>query len=100
MDTKEFIPVATFCYHHNVEISFIMSLQEHGLIDIVNIDENQCIPIKYLVEAEKFVRLHNELEINTEGIDAVYQLLQRINEMQNEISFLKNRLNLYEGEFS
>lgn len=100
MDTENFIPVATFCYHHKIEISFITSLQEHGLIDIVMVEEKECIPIEHLVEVEKFVRLHNELEINTQGIDAIYQLLQRINEMRDEINFLKNRLRIYEGEFS
>jgi chaperone modulatory protein CbpM len=100
MDTQQFIPITTFCYHYGVELSFMESLQEHGLIDIVIAEEDKYIPIWNLAEAEKFVRLHNELEINTQGIDAVYQLLQRINDMQDEINFLKSRLRLYEGELS
>ena len=96
MDTQEFIPVDIFCRHHSVEVSFISSLQEFGLIEITQVNETQYIPLSQLTEAEKLVRMHNELEINTEGIDVVTHLLQRIRNMQEEIRLLRNRLGLYE----
>jgi hypothetical protein len=45
---------------------------------------------------EKIVRLYYDLDINIEGIDAVINLLQRMEDMQHEIVLLKNRLRLYE----
>jgi hypothetical protein len=50
-----------------------------------------------LNELEKIIRLYYELDINLEGIETVIHLLQRINDMQDEITLLKNRLRLHEG---
>lgn len=97
MDTQEFIPIDLFCRQHNIGISFISSLQEFGLIDVMQINEAECIPLNQLVEAEKLVRLHGDLEINLEGIDVITHLLHRVKEMQAEIQALKNRLRLYEA---
>lgn len=96
MEIQEFIPVDIFCRQHGVQISFISSLHDFGLIEIMKIQEAECIPLTQLVVAEKFVRLHDELHINLEGIDVVTHLLQRVKDMQDEIQGLKNRLRLYE----
>ena len=96
MEIQEFIPIDIFCRQHGVEISFISSLHEFGLIELMKIQEAECIPLTQLVVAERFVRLHDELHINLEGIDAVTHLLQRVKNMQDEIQHLKNRLRLYE----
>ena len=45
---------------------------------------------------EKFTRLHQDLHINEEGIEALAHLLEKIETMQLEIRNLKNRLRLYE----
>lgn len=97
MEMQEFIPIDIFCREHGVEISFISSLQEFGLIEVTRINEAECIPLSQLVKAEKLLRLHNDLEINLEGIDVITHLLQRVKAMQDEIRELKNRLRLYEG---
>ena len=91
MEMQEFIPIDIFCRQHGVEISFISSLQEFGLIEVTRINEAECIPLNQLVRAEKFVRLHGDLEINLEGIDVITHLLQRIKDMQAQIQELKNR---------
>ena len=96
MDSKEFIPVTIFCHQHEVQVSFINSLRDFGLIEIMIIDACECIPLSELVVAEKLIRLHDELDINLEGIDVVTHLLHRISGMQEEIRYLKNRLSLYE----
>ena len=96
METQEFIPVDVFCNQYGVEISFISSLHQFGLIEIITVNETGCLPLSQLKETEKLIRLHEELEINLQGIDVVSQLLQRIQLMQHEIQALKNRLSLYE----
>jgi hypothetical protein len=45
---------------------------------------------------EQIVRLYQELNINPEGIDAINVLLKHIENMQNEITDLRNKLNFYE----
>ncbi|HEV3250971.1 MAG TPA: chaperone modulator CbpM [Puia sp.] len=96
METKNLISTDEFCALYNVEYSFVSSLQESGLIEITNLEERGFIPTSQLVELEKYVRLHDELDINLEGIEAINHLLQRIRTMQDEIASLKNRLRLYE----
>jgi hypothetical protein len=97
MNKVNLIPANEFCASHNIEISFIDSLQEVGLIEITTVQEIEYIQESQLNELEKIVRLYYELDINLEGIDTVFHLLQRINDMQDEITLLKNRLRLYES---
>jgi hypothetical protein len=97
MNKGNMIPANEFCTYHNIEISFLNSLQEAGLIEITTLEETEYIPESQLYELEKIVRLYYELDINLEGIETVMHLLQRINNMQDEITLLKNRLRLYEG---
>ena len=97
MNKGNMIPANEFCASHNIEITFINSLQEAGLIDVTIINETEYIHKSQLNELEKIVRLYYELDINLEGIETVTHLLQRINDMQDEIMFLKNRLRLYES---
>jgi|AntDryMetagUQ255_1029468.scaffolds.fasta_scaffold04145_2 hypothetical protein len=96
MQEEDLIPADEFCVQHKVEFSFIHALQNYGLIEIVTVNQKTCIPLEKLKDLERFIRLHYELDINTEGIDAIAQLLNRIENMQDEISSLKNRLRFYE----
>jgi hypothetical protein len=90
------IPVNEFCIHHNIETSFVYSLQESGLIEISTIEEKTFLPVNQLNQLEKLVRLYYEMDINLEGIETISYLLQRMNEMQQQIIQLSNRLSLYE----
>jgi hypothetical protein len=97
MNKGNMIPADEFCASHNIEITFINSLQEAGLIEVTTIRETEYIHENQLNELEKIVRLYYEMDINFEGIETVIHLLQKINDMQDEITLLKNRLRLYEG---
>lgn len=96
MDSNEYIPVEIFCKHHHIEMSFISSLREYNLIEIVSVEKEDYLPVNQVSEAERMIRLHNELNINTEGLDAVFHLLQKMRDMQGEINQLRNRLRFYE----
>jgi hypothetical protein len=98
MQTEYLIAVDEFCANHNIDISFISSLQQNGLIEITTIKETVFIDASQLQQLEKFIRLYYELDINLEGIETVNHLLQRINSLQDEIIMLRNRLRLYEME--
>ncbi|SRR5258705_1077134 len=96
MEPVEMIVLDEFCASHQVKISFIRSLEEYGLIETIIVNETLCVPGTELSKLEQIVRLHQELDINPEGIDAITILLKRIENMQNEITGLRNKLNFYE----
>lgn len=93
---QHLISTEEFCTHYHVEYSFIDSLQQYGLIEITRVNESAFIDTDKLNEIEKLVRLHYDLDINLEGIEAITYLLNRIKEMQAEITTLRNRLTMYE----
>ena len=92
MDKDELIPAEDFCMYHNVEYAFISSLQDSGLISITSIEHSTYIPADEIQKLEKLVRLHYDLDINLEGIETIYHLLEKIEEMQKEILYLRNRI--------
>jgi hypothetical protein len=96
MQTNYLIAVDEFCANHNIEISFISTLQQNGLIEITTIKETGFIDQDQLLQLEKIVRLYYELDINLEGIETINYLLQRISSMQDEIRTLRNRIQFYE----
>jgi len=93
-----YIALDDFCALHDIEASFINSLQQTGLIEITTIEQTGFLEESQLQEAEKYIRFHNDLDINLEGIESISHMLQRINLMHEEIVSLRNRLRLYESE--
>ena len=97
MQTDEMIAADEFCTHHHIELSFIHSLQESGLIEISVLEEKVFVPVNQLAQLEKMVRLYYEMDINLEGIETISFLLERMQAMQQEIRKLNNKLSLYEA---
>lgn len=97
MDEKYLVAIDEFCESHKIEISFISSLHESGLIELTTIRESEFIEVEQLRKLEKFIRLYYELDINLEGIETINYLLQRIDSMNDEIRHLRNTLRLYES---
>ncbi len=96
METGHLISTDEFCINHQIEISFISSLQQFGLVDLLIIKETAYIDANQLQKLEKILRLYYDLDINIEGIEAITHLLNRVNDMQDEITALKNKISLYE----
>jgi len=98
MQTEEMIPLQQFCTYHHVEASFVISLRDAGLIEIVHTEQEVCIPSGQLTQLEKMVRFNTEMDINIEGIETITYLLERMKTMQQQIIQLNNRLRMYEEE--
>lgn len=96
MTRENLIPIDVLCVQYQVNDQFFNSLIAIGLLEIHSIQEISYIQKDALHEIEKIMRLHQDLEVNLEGIDVVLNLLQKIDALQNEILALKNRLLLYE----
>ncbi len=97
MTLDNFIPINIICTQYNIEISFISNLNEFGLIEITTVEQVEYIHQDKINDLEKIIRIHSELGVNMEGIDVVLNMLSKINELENELNSLKNRLGLYEN---
>lgn len=82
---------------YEVEESFIASLEDVGLIQVIEQGEDRFIEYEDLSELEQFIRWHYELNINAEGIDALRHLLQRVRSLQSEIDQLRHELQFYKS---
>src|SRR4051812_13559651 len=96
MENEYLISADEFCTHYNVELSFISALKEYGLIEIENVEEGEFIHANQLQKLEQYTRWHYDLDINLEGIEVIEQMLERIRNMQHEITALRNNLRIYE----
>ena len=96
MSTEKLILLSSLSNYYNLEMDFFMNLSEMNRLTIITINESQYIDEVTLYEVEKMIRLHQELNVNTEGIDIVFNLLEKMNNLQNELISVKNRLRLYE----
>lgn len=93
---NDLIIISEYCSHSQVDPEFIFSLEEVGLINFLRQDNEMYIETSQLSELERYVRWHYELSINAEGIDVIQNLMQRIEDMQHEISHLKDIIKLLE----
>ena len=98
MATGNLIATTDFCVYYNIEYTFINSLQEAGLVQIKTVNETTYIQETELQKLERMIHLHHDLEINVAGIEAITHLLDRVEQMQENMRGLKNRLRLYEDE--
>ena len=92
MEQKELIPAEDFCLHHKIEYSFISSLENSGLISVTSVKRSSYIHADDLHKLERFVRLHYDLDINIEGIETINYLLEKIENMQQELVQLRNKV--------
>ncbi|NPA35526.1 MAG: MerR family transcriptional regulator [Chlorobi bacterium] len=99
MDTKNLIPIDQLCGVYEIPKSFIDALCNYELVEVVDMNEEQYIPQDHIKDIEKMMRLHFDLDINYEGLDVVMHLLERIDELEKEVNYLKNKLSIYESEF-
>jgi len=79
-------------------MSFFIDLNDYGLIEIYALEETYYVQKEKIIDIEKIIRLHQELHLNLEGIDTVFNLLRRIEDLTSEINSLKNRLHRFEGD--
>ncbi|MFD2724660.1 chaperone modulator CbpM [Hyunsoonleella rubra] len=96
MDSQDLIPVQLLCKRYNVPVSFINTLQEFQLIEIIIEKNDFYIRTTQIKDVEKMMRLHYDLDINLEGIDAISNLLKQVESLKQEITNLHNRLRFYE----
>ncbi len=96
MNLEELIATDQLCEKYKVEHTFLRSLGDSGLIEIIKVEQKEYVHCDAMAEFEKMRRLHYELEINLEGLEAIQHLLEQVVRLQKKNRELRNRLDLFE----
>lgn len=96
MEPEKYIRITELCSYYSIDDTFVYSLRDYGLMEILVMEDQEMIPEEQVKDFEKMLRLHYDLKINLEGIDAINHLLHQIHDLQKEVKFLKNKLNRWE----
>ena len=96
MTTEPLIAVEVFATHQGVEPTFVLALHERGLIQVTVVHEQPFLEPEQLSRVEQLARLHYDLDINLEGLEAICHLLDRMDAAQHDLRILRERLRLYE----
>ncbi len=99
MTKQDLILIDTICSKYEIDVDFMQSLDDIGLINILTIEQSNFIPIDRINDLEKIIRLNNDLQINLEGIDIIFNLLDKVDKLENELATINKRLKLYEDDF-
>ena len=97
MQAPTLISIDDFCVHHRVEVTFVETLAYNGLIETTTVEQAVYIQPEQLTRLEKFVRLHQDLAIHADDLDVVSDLLDRLENLQQTVTTLQNRLVFYES---
>ncbi|MCB0373390.1 MAG: chaperone modulator CbpM [Muricauda sp.] len=92
MEQKNYISIKTFCQRHGVQESFVYAMYEYEILQIQDPQGEAMLFEEELPILEKMVRLHNELDINAEGLQAIHHLLRQVEGLQEEVASLKRKL--------
>mgnify|MGYP000260256161 CR=1 FL=1 len=92
----ELIIVSEYCQKCHIEPSFIEMLEEDGLINVRTEAGKHYLLVSELPNVERYSRMYYDLSINMEGIDAIHHMLERMERLQQEVSFLRRQLRRFQ----
>ncbi|WP_190811035.1 chaperone modulator CbpM [Flagellimonas sp. S3867] len=90
------ISIIEFCKYNYIKKSFVQDLADNHLIKLLYIEKQPHIHCEELPKLEKMVRLHQDLNVNLEGIDVIQQLLQKMSQLQDEVLMLRRKLDRFD----
>lgn len=96
MNKQEYILVELICEQYAVEQSVVQEICYSGIVNLEQIENEDYMHENELPVFEKALRLHQELEINLAGIEVVFDLLQRIEQLEQELATTKHRLTIWQ----
>ncbi|WP_290794021.1 chaperone modulator CbpM [Flavihumibacter sp. UBA7668] len=85
MEQENRITLQECCIHYKVESVFLQALGSSGLLELITYEDQTYITHDQLKELEKYMHLHYDLDINLAGIEAIKHLLDRVQELQQEL---------------
>ena len=96
MATDSLISAREFFTYHQLDVSFVIALEEQGIVETITIGQVRYLHPDQLPPLERLIRLHRELAVHVEDLDIVLHLLERLEQAQEQTKQLQNRLAFYE----
>jgi chaperone modulatory protein CbpM len=96
MSTEALISAHEFLTYHQLDVSFVVALEEQGVLETITIGPMPYLHLDQLGPLERLIRLHRELAVHVEDLAIVAHLLERIEQTQEQVRELQNRLAFYE----
>jgi chaperone modulatory protein CbpM len=96
MPSEPLISAREFFAYHQLDVSFVVALEEQGVLETVTIGPVQYLHPDQLGPLERLIRLHRDLAVHVEDLDIVAHLLERLEQAQEQANQLQNRLAFYE----
>ncbi|MGB5379279.1 chaperone modulator CbpM [Muriicola sp.] len=98
MQEQKLIPLGLLCEQYRLELSFFEELGEIGLIEFTVYKGSKHLHQDALHQMEKILRIHRELHVNLEGVDVVMNILERQEQLRQELIRVQNRLRRFEED--
>ncbi|MGJ1203936.1 chaperone modulator CbpM [Sphingobacterium lactis] len=86
---KTLFRVIDICRTNNIEQAFIQELHSNGLIEIIVQEEQEYLEEEQVLHVERYSTWHYELELNVQGIEVVHNLIEKIEDLQRELRYLR-----------
>jgi chaperone modulatory protein CbpM len=96
MEKELLIPANDLCIYYEVSYTFISSLHDAGLINLIVIEDIGYLHRDSLKDLERLIHLHNELDINMGGLETIFHLLEKIKTLEQKLHTIEQRLSIYE----
>lgn len=96
MNKTNQIEIDVICHHYHIEPDFIHQLVEIGLIETSHSQGQAYVAETQIRRLDQILRLHHDLEINPQGIDVVFNLLEKIEALEQSLNEALNRLTIHE----
>ncbi|UIR55141.1 chaperone modulator CbpM [Sphingobacterium sp. SRCM116780] len=91
------IRLTDYCNSRKVEITFIETLNEYGLLHIIVQQEEKYIEEEQLRDLERFANWYYDLDVNPAGIEVANHLIHKVEHLQDELQRLKNYIKALES---
>ncbi len=96
MNESKHIQIDVLCQNYRIEPAFFNQLVEHGLVKTSAAKGASFVAENQIRRLDQMVRLHQDLELNPQGIDVVLNLLQKIEDLELALNAAMNRLSIHE----
>ena len=84
---------------YNISPEFLEEIISSGILTLSQTEGGGFVDEEAFHTLEELSRWHNDLEINVAGIEALYFMRQRMNELIRQNQLLRNNLDFYHLRF-